>query len=486
MLHYQIQTIKPLTTAHLAQTMTLLGMTSAELQQKIESELSKNPALEISENRYCPTCHRLLTDPGPCPVCSRPKNDNLDEPIVFVSSHADYFTSVGNSTGSFYPDELPDDNLTPTVDLATYVLSQIAAELKPEERPIVAHILTSLDEDGFLTITPFEISRYHHVPIVEVEGLIKVIQKANPIGVGSANPKEAMLIQLEILDENQYNVPVIARTLIEEGLQFLSRHQHIELAKKLNLDKNTVSEAAEFISKNLNPFPGRAYWGDHRQESGDNPQVYQTPDIIINEINQQNGSKLVVEILLPLRGTLQINPLFKQATEDASDDNVDQWKKDLENANLLIKCIQQRNHTMERLMRNLAMEQSSFIRAGEKYLQPTTRAEVAERLDVHESTISRAVSGKCVQLPSGKIIPLSMFFDRSLPIRAEISDIIKSEPHAYTDSQLVDILSKRGINIARRTVAKYRSMEGILPAHLRKKLKKRTTEHGKKIARSRQ
>jgi RNA polymerase sigma-54 factor len=126
---------------------------------------------------------------------------------------------------------------------------------------------------------------------------------------------------------------------------------------------------------------------------------------------------------------------------------------------------------MQRLMKYIAKEQSEFILKGEKYLQPTTRAEVAEELEVHESTISRAVSGKCVQLPSGRIIPLSMFFDRSLPIRFQLREIIQEEPFVYTDSQLVELLSQRGINIARRTVAKYRSMEGILPAHQRKKLK---------------
>lgn len=484
MLQYQVQAIKPLTTAHLAQTMTLLGMTAAELKQKIESELAENPALEISENRYCPTCHRPIIDPGPCPVCSRPKNNNLDEPIVFVSSHTDYIASERSSKDFYYTDELPDDNLTPSVDLATFVLGQIAAELKPEERPIVAHILTSLDEDGFLTISHTEICRYHHIQLEIVEKIIRIIQKANPIGVGSRNPKEAMLIQLEILNENQYEVPPIASILVEKGLNLLSKHQYNELAKKLRLDKESVKEAAEFIGSNLNPYPGRSYWGDHRQETGNNPQVYQQPDIIINELQQQDNRHLVVEILLPLSGTLQINPLFKQATKDASEESTDQWKKDLEDANLLIKCIQQRNHTMQRLMKYIALEQSNFIRKGEKHLQPRTRAEVANQLDVHESTISRAVSGKCVQLPTGKIIPLSMFFDRSLPIRAEIREIIKSENHAYTDSQLVDVLSKKGINIARRTVAKYRAMEGILPAHMRKKLKNRALHNGKKSNKS--
>lgn len=480
MFQYQIQTIKPLTTAHLAQTMTLLSMTTAELKQKIESELAKNPALEISEERLCPTCQRRLTDPGPCPICSRPNNPDFEEPIVFISSQSDYASGSSNSENNYNIEDLPDDNIPPILDLATFVLRQIAAEINHDEHAIVAHILTSLDEDGLLTVTPEEISRYHHVSIAVVNKLIRIIQNANPIGVGSANPQEAMLIQLETLIENQYDVPTIAKDIVQNGLHLLSKHQHNELAKQLGVTKEDVKEAADFIGKNLNPYPGRAYWGDHRQENS-NPHAYQQPDIIINKLNESNGNQLVVEILLPIRGTLQVNPLFRDATKTASEENADKWKKDLEDANLLVKCIQQRNHTMQRLMKHMATEQSPFILKGEKYLEPITRAEVADELSVHESTISRAVSGKCVQLPSGKIIPFSMFFDRSLPIRARIRDIIQSEKQPYTDSQITELLFQEGIQIARRTVAKYRSMEGILPAHIRKKMKKKAKANGKNI-----
>jgi RNA polymerase sigma-54 factor len=171
---------------------------------------------------------------------------------------------------------------------------------------------------------------------------------------------------------------------------------------------------------------------------------------------------------MPLRGTLHINPLFNRITKDIPDESLDKWKKDLENANLLIKCIQQRNNTMQRLMSYLANFQRNFILKGDHHLRPTTRAAISRILEVHESTISRAVSGKCMQLPSGRIIPISMLFDRSLPIRAHLKDLIRSEKHPYTDSQLVTMLADKGYTIARRTVAKYRTMEGILPAHLRK------------------
>lgn len=470
MYQYQVQATKPLTTAHLAQTMTLLGMTSEELTQKIEAELAKNPALEIIEERRCPTCKRALVDPGPCPLCSRPKNQASDEPIVFVSSYNEYYPASPPTKTDFTYEDLPDDNIAPEVDLPAYILKQISTELAVDDRLIAAHILTSLDEDGLLRVPLIEISRYHHVPIRRIEAIIQLIQRADPIGVGSSTPEEALLVQIRTLKEYGKTVPELAERAIREGMSLLSRHQYDDLAKRLHIPVLEARSLARFISSNLNPYPGRSHWGDVRQRAPELPHVYHSPDIIINQLNAKPDSPLIVEILMPLRGTLNINPLFRQTTKDISDESLEKWKKDLENANLLIKCIQQRNNTMQRLMTYLAIFQRKFILKGDHFLRPITRAEVSKILDVHESTISRAVSGKCVQLPSGRIVPISLLFDRSLSIRAHLKDVIKAETQPYTDAQLVSILAHKGYKIARRTVAKYRTMEGILPAHLRKNI----------------
>jgi RNA polymerase sigma-54 factor len=134
---------------------------------------------------------------------------------------------------------------------------------------------------------------------------------------------------------------------------------------------------------------------------------------------------------------------------------------------LLVKCLQQRTHTIVRLMRRIITLQREFILSGDQHLRPVTRASLANELEVHESTISRAVSSKSVQLPNGHIIPLAKFFDRSLHIRTVIKQIICEETKPLSDSEIVALLSKQGQKIARRTVAKYRAMEGILPSHLR-------------------
>jgi len=189
---------------------------------------------------------------------------------------------------------------------------------------------------------------------------------------------------------------------------------------------------------------------------------------MISYLNDDSSKPLVVEIIMPLSGTLQVNPLFKQAIRQANEDSKPELKRDLEKASLFVKCLQQRHHTMERLLTRVVGLQRDYIIRGEKYLKPVTRAQLSRELEVHESTISRAVANKAVQLPNKRIVPLSSFFDRSLNVRSVLKEIIEKEPKPYSDSDLVDLLGEKGYVVARRTVAKYRSIEGILPAHLRK------------------
>ncbi|MGB9669372.1 MAG: hypothetical protein ACPL0B_03200, partial [Anaerolineales bacterium] len=158
---------------------------------------------------------------------------------------------------------------------------------------------------------------------------------------------------------------------------------------------------------------------------------------------------------------------------DADPNKVEQWQTDLNKATLLVKCLQQRNHAIVMLMEKIATIQRDYILKGDAYLKPLTRAQLAREIQVHESTISRSVARKTVQLPSGKIIPISKFFDRSLQVRAELQRIIESEKRPLTDMELVARLQELGYQVARRTVAKYRSMDGIMPSHGRKKTKDR-------------
>ncbi len=132
----------------------------------------------------------------------------------------------------------------------------------------------------------------------------------------------------------------------------------------------------------------------------------------------------MVEIIIPLRGTLRVNPLFKAAISETEEQTKEDMKTDLDRASLFVKCLQQRNHTMLRLMQRVVSLQKGFILLGDKNLKPVTRVQLSKELDVHESTISRAVANKSVQLPNRRIIPLSSFFDRSLNVRTVIKEMI--------------------------------------------------------------
>lgn len=456
-------------TAHLAQTMSLLELTSGELKQKIEADLASNPALELIDVRRCPHCHRPQIASGACPVCSSRLKDSQSEPIIFISPTSDFSFSRNFDSDR---NDAQDEWIAEVQNLPTYVFRQIAPELDPGDRPIAAFILTSLDDDGLLRVPLHEIALYHHVPISRVEEVLRSVQRSDPIGVGSQTPQSAMLVQLEVLAESR-PVPGLCYKAVQEGFNILTRKSPELLGRFLGISSAEAQALFDFIIQNLNPFPARAHWGENNQKAP-TPPVYQHADIIISASKDTPDTQLVVEIVSPYSGCLRVNPLFKEALHQAPEDKTDEWREDYERANLLVKCLQQRNHTIVRLVEKLVFHQRQFILEGEAKLIPMTRAQLAKELELHESTISRAVSNKAVQLPDQRIIPMSRMFERSLNVRTIMQEIIKNEEHPLSDAEIVTRLGTRGYHVARRTVAKYRSLEGILPGRLRNSKKKKS------------
>jgi RNA polymerase sigma-54 factor len=463
MLQVQEHSLRPLTTAHLAQTMTLLALSNLELRETVQAELATNPALELLDERVCPGCRRPLKRVGPCPVCSL-RNGKDDEPIVFLSPRES--SRMRRPVGS--DGEPLDSEPAAPEDLGVHIMQQLAGDLQQEDHALAAYIISSLDDDGFIPDHPAIIARTTRTMPSQVTRVLELISRVDPPGLATEGPRQALSVQLDLLQEMTPHAD-LARAMIEKTFAELGRREYDVIASRLETSSDKVRKAAEFIQQNLNPFPARAYWGSGKHRPGSDPNVYHSPDIQITQTEPDAEGPLQVEIFSAFRGWLRVNPLFREAAKQSNGDSSEDWAQHLERASLFVKCLQQRNHTMRRLMRILVTEQQDFILHGPRHLHPMTRAKLAERLDVHESTISRAVAHKSVALPDGRIIPLARFFDRSLPVRDRIREIISLEKKPLTDDQISGILKQDGIKVARRTVAKYRSMEGILPARLRHK-----------------
>ncbi len=460
MLQIQDQSLRPLTTAHLAQTMSLLALSNLELRDKVLAELAENPALELLEERICPTCHRKLQADAPCPVCSL--QTGADEPIVFLSPR-DAATPPRMSG----PDgDQPEQDLAAPEDLALHMLQQLASDLLPADRYLAAYVLSSLDEDGFLQDPPAIIARTTRSEMSQVERVLALISHADPPGLATRGPRDALLVQLDLFDPED-PITQLARRILTEAFSELGRREFDRIAHKLDVSVKKVRQAAGFIQENLNPYPARAFWGSGRQPQMADPNVYHNPDIQVSQNSSNGTGQLVVEIFAPVSGWLRVNPMFRTAMSEKDEEVSDEWSRHIERASLFVKCMQQRNNTMRRLMELLTSEQREFILHGDRHLKPMTRARLAEKIGVHESTVSRAVAHKSIGLPDGRIIPLNRFFDRSLSVRDRIREIIEDEPKPLTDDEIVELLRRDGIQVARRTVAKYRAIEGILPARLR-------------------
>ncbi len=470
MLQYQGQNQAPLTTAHLAQTMSLLVLSNQELRDEVIKALAENPALELLDERVCPTCRRRLAHPGPCPICSQRYAD--DGPIVFMSPRDSYRPSHATT----WQEEPPDREPAAPEDLSIHILQQLASELEEDDRPLAAYVLASLDEDGFLQDAPAMIARLTRCSLAQVQRVLDKIAHSDPPGLATEGPRQALLAQLDVAGESPR--VALAREMLTSAFSLLGRRDFDAIAEQFDVSVSQAKQAATFIQEHLNPYPARSFWANHRQASSNaDPNVYHEPDIQISQNTSQSDGPLVVEIFAPVSGWLRVNPIFRKALAEQKDNDVPEaWAEHLEKASLFVKCIQQRNNTMRRMMKILVKAQRDFILEGDRQLQSMTRAEIAEELGVHESTVSRAVSSKSVALPDGRIIPMSKFFDRSLPARDCIKEIVRNERQALTDDEIAERLERYGVHIARRTVAKYRSMEGILPARLRHQKKARAVQ----------
>jgi len=456
--------------ARLITASTILHLSSDELERAVAQEQMENPALDVSEKRVCLFCGSPLQGPF-CANCG----------------HFEQPTQPGFSTGETQQDEHEqqwseyhtydiydyrfnenddEDEFDPlahiAVDqtLADTLLQQLHTLIAPEDAPIAEQLVGNLNEHGYLEISAEEIAGYLQIPIERVEHALRQLQTLEPMGIGARDLRECLLIQLETLAEQEPPHP-LAYALIDRHLDRLGKSHFLEIARELKVPEQEVRQAAQYIRGNLNPFPAHTY-----QSGTDNgtAAAYTRPDILI----RKGESGFEVELIEEKRYGFHIGSGYGTQPLRLEDDpgyqEIQRYiRHQSDRAKFFIDCIQRRWRTLKQVAELIVDYQREFLDKGVRYLRPFTRAEVAMRLNLDESTVSRATANKYALLPNGRLIPLSDFFDGSLSIKDILRELIAAEDtrHRLSDDELARLLTMRGIPMARRTVTKYREEMGI-------------------------
>jgi len=339
--------------------------------------------------------------------------------------------------------------------------------LSADDRKAAELIIGNIDDDGFLQSTTEEMALNSGTPQDDFERMLGLIQTFYPAGVAARDLRECLLVQLRRLGKEHS----LEHRIVSEYMEDLGRHRFVEIARRVAVSAEDVQKAADNIAR-LNPRPGQVFAAA--------PQNYVLPDVIVEKVDDDYQISFNNEQIPHLR----ISNLYKDiiASGDAQTSEVKDYIRDkIRSGKFLIRSIHQRQQTIMNIAQQIVSRQRDFLEHGPSHLKPMTMAEVAETVGVHETTVSRAVSGKYMATPQG-VFEMKYFFTggyqtatgeslSNTSVKQAVLDLVKHESASapLSDHEIVEILSERGIPIARRTVAKYRSELNILPSHMRRK-----------------
>lgn len=446
----------------------ILELSSQELQQAIAQEISENPAMELVEKETCPACGGPMQG-SICPACLSQQKSTPTMPENDYDNSDDYINDLSLTAPAVEDDFDPFTQVAAQMSLSERLLNELQSMLTAEEMPVAVYLVGNLNDNGYLQCTVEEAAYQLNVPAATVERVLTMLQGLEPIGIGARNLRECLLIQINYLRNEGIENP-IATKIVEDHLQELAEHKFSKIGSELGVNSNDVSEASDFIRHRLNPYPAQGY-GAPDGGAGDGRATLVLPDVIIS---QRETEAFEVEVIESKRFFLRITPLYQQLAANLdrepdrfTDDEKRHIKQYVSRAKLFIANVNQRRQTLQKITEYIVEAQKEFLIHGVRQLKALTRAAVAYHLGMHESTVSRATASKYVMLPNRKVIPFSDFFTASLSVMDVIKELIASETSPLTDQEIADELARRGIVIARRTVAKYREQLGILPSSLR-------------------
>jgi RNA polymerase sigma-54 factor len=447
----------------------ILELSSQELQDAVNQEVDENPALDTVDLVVCPTCGQPI-ERDTCPRCTR----RTEEPVV-ADQTADpteqYLENLAWNTATVNRDEEfdPLTLVAAQITLQEKLLSDVGAAIPAEDMPIGEYLIGSIDGDGYLRCSTYEVCQKFDASPEKVEEVIRQLQSLEPPGIGARDVRECMILQLEYLASQGVEHP-LAITLVCDYLEDLGKHKFNRIAQDLGVELEEVEQAWEFIRSKLNPHPAQGSDGIPTR-SGPRPvQGYILPDVLIT----QKDDDFDVEVVESRRFALSVNGMYQQLLAQVnsggqaySEEEREHIQHYVSRAKMFIANINQRRQTMQKITGFLVEYQSGFLKHGVRHLKPLTRAMLAEHTGIHESTVSRATASKYVMLPNGEVIPFSNFFSASLSVKDIIKNMVAGEERPLTDQEIAEKLRAYGYNVARRTVAKYRDQLDILPSSLR-------------------
>ncbi|WP_234284484.1 RNA polymerase factor sigma-54 [Escherichia coli] len=461
-------------TPQLQQAIRLLQLSTLELQQELQQALESNPLLEqIDTHEEIDT--RETQDSETLDTADALEQKEMPEELPLDASWDTIYTAgtPSGTSGDYIDDELPVYQGETTQTLQDYLMWQV--ELTPfsdTDRAIATSIVDAVDDTGYLTVPLEDILESmgdEEIDIDEVEAVLKRIQRFDPVGVAAKDLRDCLLIQLSQFDKT---TPWLeeARLIISDHLDLLANHDFRTLMRVTRLKEDVLKEGVNLI-QSLDPRPGQSI------QTGE-PE-YVIPDVLVRKHN----GHWTVELNSDSIPRLQINQHYASMCNNARNDGDSQFiRSNLQDAKWLIKSLESRNDTLLRVSRCIVEQQQAFFEQGEEYMKPMVLADIAQAVEMHESTISRVTTQKYLHSPRG-IFELKYFFSShvntegggeasSTAIRALVKKLIAAENPAkpLSDSKLTSLLSEQGIMVARRTVAKYRESLSIPPSNQRKQL----------------
>ncbi|MDC8830063.1 RNA polymerase factor sigma-54 [Alteromonas gilva] len=476
-------------TPQLQQAIKLLQLSTLDLQQEIQEALDANPLLEIEDNSDNDIVETSKLDAEADAAATATSDNNLDSNEALEKNELPDELPIDSTWDEYYsassapapgPSSSDDDQVfqgETTDDIQAHLLWQMRLTPFSEiDRAIAIAIIDSIDESGYLTVSVEDIlnsvntdDMEEPVEEDEVECVLKRIQMFDPIGSGSRTPQECLLVQLK---QFAPDTPWLneAKTLIEDYADLLSSKDYRTLMRKSRLKEDDLREAMRLL-QTLNPRPGSAL-------------ITQEPEYVIPDVSvSKKKGRWVVELNPDSLPKLSVNQQYAAMSRQSRNSADSQFiRSHMQEAKWFIKSLESRNDTLLKVANCIVQQQMGFFEHGPEMMKPMVLNDVAEMVDMHESTISRVTTQKYMHTPRG-IFELKYFFSShvatesggecsSTAIRALIKKLVAAEKPSkpLSDSKIAQLLADQGIKVARRTIAKYRESLSIPPSNQRKSL----------------